>query len=299
MNVVAAVGLSLIGALVTFLPRALELRLGPILGRLFMAVDRRRRAIAEENIRRCLPELSARERAKLLRENFEHYGILGLEIFHMFSPFPDHYRKYCERVVRIEGLEHWKKVHDRGNGTIIMTGHFANWEVAGYVGAAGVPVLMATRPLKPKWVLDKITRSRHSLGLGRTAFGKRILPELIKQLKNGGTVGFVLDQYAPPPMGVPATFFGVTVDTQAALGLLVQRTGAGIVTLHQRRDEDGRVRLVFGPEIVLSEAELADASKSATALAAHIERMIRSAPSQWLWVHRRFKNVVWPSPTAV
>jgi Kdo2-lipid IVA lauroyltransferase/acyltransferase len=294
-NLGAAAGLTILGTLVTFFPRRFELWLGPKLGLLFMLVDARRRKTAEENMRHCLPELSAQERRKLLRQNFEHYGVLGLEIFHMFSPFPDHYRAYCARLVKVEGFEHWKRAHAKGKGTVIMMGHYANWEMAGYVGALGVPVLMATRPLKPKWVLDKITRSRHSLGLGRTAYGKRIMPELIKQLKRGDAIGFVLDQYAPPPMGVPAVFFGATVDTQAALGLFVQRTGAAIVPLHQRRDVSGRIVLRFEPEISLSEAELADPSRCATKLAAAIERHIRSSPAQWLWVHRRFKNVVWPS----
>ncbi|MDE2142867.1 MAG: lysophospholipid acyltransferase family protein [Elusimicrobia bacterium] len=297
LNFLAAAALSALGLIVTPLPRRFELWLGPKLGWLLLRVAPKRRRIAYDNIRRCFPEYGPGECDTLLRDNFEHYGMLALEMLHMFSPIHGHYRRYAESLTVIEGLEHWRAAHAKGKGTILVTGHFANWETSGIIGAHGLPMLMATRQLKPQWVHDKIIASRHSLD-SQTVFGKRILPTMIKQLKEGKMVGLMLDQYAPPPMGVPATFFGVTVATQAVVGLLVQRTGAAIVPACQRREKDGKIHLVFEPEIILTPEELEHPSESATALAARIEEFIRATPAQWLWVHRRFKNVVWPEPVA-
>lgn len=291
------VPITLAGLLVSIFSRPFELWLGPKLGLLLMYADSKRRRIAYDNIRRCLPELGPAGWEKLLRENYEHYGILLLELLHEFTPFPGHYRRYSESIVRLDGLENWRRAHDKGKGTILVTGHFANWEAPGLIGAHGVPILMTVRELKPAWLDRRVVAARTSLD-AKLATGKRILPNMIKHLKGGGTVGFVLDQYAPPPMGVPATFFGVKVATQGAISLLVQRTGAAVVTASQVRDKDGFVRIVFEPETVLTEAELADPVLTAEKLAARVEAFIRATPAQWLWVHRRFKNVTWPGESA-
>lgn len=285
------------GLVVSFLPRPFELWLGARLGRLLLKLDWKRRPIAYDNIRRCLPELGEAGWRGLLRENYGHYGILALEMLHMFSPIPGHYLAYALKNAVVDNLEVWKRAHDKGKGTILVTGHLANWELLGIASNRGVPCLMATRPLKPEWLNRKVEAARLSFGTGATAYQKRILPLLIRQLKAGKTVGFVLDQYAPPPMGVPAAFFGVKVDTQGAIGLLAQRTGAAIVPVLQRRDAKGVVHVVFEPELELSQEVLKDPVKSTEALAARVEAWIRATPSQWLWVHRRFKNVVWPEET--
>lgn len=283
--------------LASLLPRRFELWFGPKLGRFLLLVDFKRRRIAYDNIRRCLPELGERGWRKLLRENYEHYGILALEMLHEFSPVPGHFRKYSESLVVLDGLEHWTRAHEKGKGVLLVTGHFANWEVAGLIGARGVPIMMAVRTLKPAWLDRRIVAARTSFG-ATLASGKRILPAMIKHLKSGGTVGFVMDQYAGPPIGVPAAFFGVKVDTQAAVGLLVQRTGAAIVFGFQRRDEQGRIHVIFAPGVDLTPEQLADPVASTEALVAHVEAFIRANPAQWLWVHRRFKRVVWPAESA-
>lgn len=286
-----------LGLLVSAVPRRFELWFGPKLGRFLLFVDRRRRHIAYDNIRRCLPELGPAGWDKLLRENYEHYGILALEILHEFSPVPGHFRRYADRIVRIDGLENWRRAHDKGKGTILITGHFANWEAPGLIGAHGVPILMSVRTLKPEWLDRRIVAARLSLD-ATLARGKRILPAMLKHLRDGGTVGFVLDQYSAPPVGVPATFFGAKVHTQGAVNLIVQRSGAAVVTATQIRDKDGCLRIVFEPETVLTPEQLADPVKTTEVLVARIEAFIRANPAQWLWVHRRFKNALWPGEPA-
>jgi KDO2-lipid IV(A) lauroyltransferase len=287
------------GLVVSAFPRSFELWLGPKLGRLMLLLDWKRRHIAFDNIRRCLPELGPSGWERLLRENYEHYGILLLEIMHELSPVPGHFRRYADRIVRVDGLEHWRAAQGKGKGTIIITGHFANWEAPGLIAAHGVPILMSVRTIKPAWLNSRIVAARKSLGAS-VASGQRILPSMLKHLRADGTIGFVLDQYSQPPIGVPVRFFGAEfVHTQGAVNLIVQRTGAAIVTAYQKRDEQGFLRLVFEPEITLTPEELADPRKTTQRLVARIEAFIRANPAQWLWVHRRFKDAVWPGEAAV
>jgi KDO2-lipid IV(A) lauroyltransferase len=281
-----------LGLLVTCFPRAFELWLGARLGRLALLVDRKRTVIARENIRRCLPELGVEGQEELLRKNFEHYGILMLELAHMFSPIEGHYARYVGRNGVVENFEPWLAADAKG-GSIVVTGHFANWEMMAVAALRGVRVMITGKRLKPEWLNTRIVNARLSCNV-RTASGRRILPELLRWIKDGNTSGFILDQYAAPPAGLPARFFGATVDTQGVVGLVAQRTSAPIFMVYQRRDETGVIHAIF-EEVPLTEEELKDPALVTQKLASKVEGFIRSNPAQWTWGHRRFKNAVWPA----
>jgi Kdo2-lipid IVA lauroyltransferase/acyltransferase len=278
-----------LGLAVAALPRGVELTLGRALGRLALLIPLRWARVARENIDRCLPELSEAERAALLRANFEHYGVMVLELAHLFAPIPGHWRAYAARVTRLVGFENWRRAHDKGKGVLFCSTHHANWELMASGGAlGGVPLTIVTRRLKPQWLHDWMVARRLEAGAG-SAIQPRTMPAVLKGLKNGESVGFVLDQYMPPPMGAPLRFFGVEVPTVTAVAPLARRMGAAIVPVRTERGEDGLVRIVFEPEMPL---EGTDAEVNQR-LADRVERWIRDNPAQWIWGHRRFKGVDW------
>ena len=279
-----------LGLFVAALPRSWEMGLGRALGRFACAVDPKRRRIAEENIRRCLPELGKEKRDAILRANYEHYGILTLELLHIFTPIPGHWREYAARVARLEGFENWKRAHDKGKGTLFCSGHFANWELMSACGAmSGIPITIVTRKLKPEWVHRWMEAARRSVGVS-CAYQPRTMPPVLRGLRDGRAIGFVIDQYMPPPMGEKLRFFGMKTSTLAAIAPLARRTGAGIVTVRQHRGEDGIVRITIDPEFPLGEEDLEDSQR----LVDLLESWVHAEPDQWLWAHRRFKDVNWP-----
>jgi Kdo2-lipid IVA lauroyltransferase/acyltransferase len=278
-----------LGLFVAVLPRSWECALGRFLGRVALSVDGKRRAIAEDNIRRCLPELGPAGWDKVLRENAEHYGVLALELAHMFTPIEGHWRAYVERATRVEGLENWEKAHARGKGELFCSAHLANWEFAAASGAIrGMKVLIVTRKTQPQWMHDWLEKVRLTTGV-RCCYQPRTVPAVMKQVRDGGGVVFVVDQYMVPPMGQPLRFFGVTVDTLAAVAPLARRTGAAMIPVRQIRENDGLVRIIVEPELPLGDDDTADNQR----IVDNIERWIREIPGQWLWVHRRFKHVDW------
>lgn len=277
------------GLAVTWLPRAWELALGRVLGKVLYAVDPKRKKIGLENMRRCLPELGPAGWEALLRRNYEHYGVLALELLHMFSPAPGHYPAYVKRITRLSGREHYDKVAGKGKGVLLVTAHMANWEVMCSMAAlSGMRGLMITRRLKPQWLHDWMAARREETGI-HLAYQPRTLPAILKMLRSGGLVGFVMDQYHAPPMGTPVPFFGTVVDTLAAVGSLSQRTGAGVLLCSQVRKEDGLIHCDIQP-YDLGEA-VNDPVEATRLLALEVERFIRENPAQWLWIHRRFKNL--------
>lgn len=278
-----------LGLLVAALPRRAEIALGRLLGRLALAVDAKRRRIARDNVRRCLPELGPAGWDALLRDNYEHYGILTLELLHLFAPIPGHWRAYALRTARLEGLENWRAANDKGRGALFCSAHLANWELMSAAGAlAGIPITIVTRRLKPEWLHRWMERTRRSVGV-RAVYQPRTMPGVLRGLRDGASVGFVMDQYMPPPMGKPLRFFGVRVDTLTAIAPLARRTGAPITPVSQRRGADGVVVVAIEPEFALGADDDADNQR----LSDLVEGWVRAMPDQWLWAHRRFKNVNW------
>jgi KDO2-lipid IV(A) lauroyltransferase len=282
--------ITICGIVSTLRPRSAEMFVGPLLGRLLLALDPKRWRVAEDNLKRCLPELGPDGRWELIKANYRHYGVLAFELMHLFSPFKGHYRRYIRRISVLEGYENWKRASDKGRGVVFASSHMGNWEVmAAAGGLAGMKLTIVTRRLKPEWLLRRVEASRLSVGV-KAAYQPRTLPAIMRALRNGESVGFVIDQYASPPMGMPAVFFGTRVDTLAAVGPLIERTGAALVPVTTWRDPEGIVHVRIEPELALGKAAK-DPAAVTQLLASKVESWVRACPEQWLWVHRRFKNL--------
>lgn len=279
-----------LGALVAVLPRRVELFLGRAFGRLIYRARLFKRRTVEANLQLCFPDLDAASRADLARRNYEHYGVLFFEMLHFFTPSREHYRRYVASVGRLKGRENWEKAHARGKGVVFVSAHLGCWEVAGAAAAeSGIVATIVTTVLTPRWLHDKITAARASAGIS-AAFHPGSLPTILRALRRGETAVFMNDQYAHPPMGVDAAFFGYRVATLAVVGTLAKRTGAAVVPIRTVRGPDGVTTAFIEPELDLSGA--ADAEAATQIIATHVEGWIRRDPDQWLWLHRRFKNAV-------
>ena len=275
-------------------PRSVEIRLGSAFGRAVLALGGFRRKIALDNIRHCFPELGPAGWEQLLRKNFEHYGILFFEFLHFFTPLPGHFRGYAERISRLEGFENWKKAHDKGNGVLFVASHVGFWEMlAAAGGLAGMNPTVVTTVIKPRWLHERITACRRSTGV-RHAFHPGSASAVLQALRGGESVAFMNDQYSHRPIGMPVTLFGVKVDTLAAVAPMARRTGAAVLPVSSFRDDQGFVRVIIEPELELGDA-VENAEETTQIIAAKVEGWVRRHPEQWLWIHRRFKNVTWPS----
>jgi KDO2-lipid IV(A) lauroyltransferase len=114
---------------------------------------------------------------------------------------------------------------------------------------------------------------------------------MLKALKRNELVVMLLDQVIAAKHGVFVPFFNRPASTSPALSAAARRTGAPLFVVVSRREGDLLVLEVEGPvpfDETLDdfEAEVRSHVGQVTAL---LERFIRKAPEQWLWLHRRWK----------
>lgn len=272
--------------LVCALPEGLVSALGGALGALWFDLLRYRRGVILENLARAFPELSAGQRRRLGRRAARHLVLALLETLRI----PRYRARGLDSVVELRGEPILREAYARG-GFIAITGHLGSFELS--AGAAATRALPSRACLLVKDQAPGFDRFITEL---RTQAGytiirdRRTLPEILRALKRGEAVVFVLDQNATRDQGVFVDFFGEPACTMAAAALVAQRTGVPVLGLSIWREGPGRhVLEVHAPMDCSAPGE--DPSTELTRrFTRFIEEAIRRHPEQWLWTHKRWRT---------
>jgi KDO2-lipid IV(A) lauroyltransferase len=270
-------------------PRPLARGIGSGVGSLAYRVLPRLRRVGLRNLELAFPQLSDADREEILRRLYRNLGWLLAE----FCQMPRYTQENTAGFLRCEGLEHYLAARERGNGVLIVTGHLGAWELSSfYHSLMGYPMSMVIRRLDNARVdaLVNGIRCRH---------GNRVLHKddfargLLAAMRQGETVGILMDTNMTPPQGVFVPFFGHMACTASGLARVALRTGAAVLPGFMLREEsESKYVLRFGPEIglVRSGDDERDIVENTARFTAAIEKTIREYPDQWLWVHRRWKT---------
>ena len=128
---------------------------------------------------------------------------------------------------------------------------------------------------------------RGRLRYAEAMFGNSDLRGAVRHLKRGGFLWYAPDQDMRGKDTVFAPFFGMPASTITATHQLARLTGCAVVPFFHRREGDRYVLRVAPP---LAGFPSDDAVADTGRVNAAIEAMVREAPSQYLWIHRRFKR---------
>jgi KDO2-lipid IV(A) lauroyltransferase len=167
----------------------------------------------------------------------------------------------------------------------MVSGHFMTLEMCGrlicdHIELAG----MYRRHRNPvfEWAVKR-GRLRYATHM----FTNDEIRGAVRHLKQGGFLWYAPDQDMRGKDTVFAPFFGVPAATITATHQLARLTGCAVVPFFHRR-EGGRYILRVAPP--LEDFPTQDAVADSTRVNARIEAMVREAPAQYLWIHRRFKR---------
>jgi phosphopantetheine--protein transferase-like protein len=264
----------------------------PLAGRLLYRLLPFRRRIILENLRRVFgPAVPEPEIQRLAQAHYAHWWHLLGEFlrFRWMSPA----RKAA--LVRVENVDVLAAALAKGNGVLVLTGHFGNFEVATVAGLAGFPEMhgrihFVRRAIKPRWLDELVTRRFRRAGFG--VLGKRgSLDAILERLGAGNMVVFPFDQHAGPPDGIASEFFGHTAWTFKSLAIIALATNAQVIPAAAWREVDGRHVLRFEEPLPLIESDNVndEIRRNTRAYNAALERLVLRHPEQWFWVHRRWK----------
>jgi KDO2-lipid IV(A) lauroyltransferase len=281
-----AAGFFLLMGLFRLLPLDAASRLGGWIGRaIFSRLPPDR--IARANLKAAFPEKSQSEIEIILSGMWDNLGRVVAEYPHLKK-----FRLEGPGArIRVEGVEHIQAAFAQGNGVMFLSGHLANWEMMPMTGElfgleGATVVRHPNNPYVARWIARQRAKRGPSEQIGKHSGARRIF----SQLKSGKAIYMLVDQRNDE--GIAVTFFGRDALTTPVPAALCLKLGSRILYARNRRlgrSARFEVTVYAAPEFRPSGDEAADTRALTEAITAQLETMIRADPSQWLWIHRRWK----------
>jgi len=260
-----------------------------VAGDLLYWLDKRHRDRAHENLRASFPGANEAAIRRVARQSCRHLIMVGAET--LCLPRLMRFNRMLDLVDISEIIEPFQYTASR-KPVILITGHFGNWEMVGYTMATmGFPPVGVARPLDNPYLNDYILRLRERNGL-KVIFKQGMTDEALAALRENRILGFIADQDAGR-RGFFVDFFGRKASAYKSIAYLAMEMNVRIyVGGAFRTGERCHYRIVMTDMIDPSEyPKTIDGALAITQrYTAGIERVVRMAPEQYLWVHRRWKT---------
>ncbi len=271
------------------LPRSLAVAAGCGLGHIAYTFGGRLRRTGARNLEIAFPELDERERADILRGCFQSLGRLLGE----FSHFPRATPESLRHIIDFEGLENLVAARESGRGVIVFTAHLGAWELLSFaLSAFGYPMSFLVRRIDNSQVERFVEKTRTRFG-NRSIDKRTAARPMLRVLREGGTVGILVDLNTHPHEGVFVDFFGIPASTTTGLAKLALRTGADVIPFFMPWDKHRqRFLMRIDPPLPVTRTgnEDEDVRLLTSQVTSIIESYVRRFPDQWLWIHKRWNT---------
>ena len=249
-------------------------------------VFRWRLALARSNIAGAFPELRPDEREAILRHSYRQMARTLMEmIWASRAPAAE-----LRRRVQFENPELIEKYRTKVS-VVLLTAHVCNWEWLLLAAGArfDVPIDAVYKPLRLKAV-EGFTRAMRARFGGQPIPIDHVLFELLKRGGQARAYGLLADQTPLKQTPKYWTRF-LNRDTAFFLGpeRLARYLDGPVLYVEMKRTEAGHYRVQMH---VLAEPPHDDpdlGARLAQAYASHLEATIRAQPSDWLWIHNKWK----------
>lgn len=267
---------------ISFLSLKNKMRLGKWLGGMAKNKLKSRAHIARKNLQACFKDKTDEQIEGMVEDCFVQLTTGFIEGTHAWwQDMSPHKAR-----VKATGIEHLIEAQKKGNGVLLLGGHFAVVDFAIPLLSAKVDNLAYMyRPNNNPVINDMIEKGRARAGV--SSFTKKQLKEMKNFMANGGVVWYGCDQDFGKKGEVFAPFFGVDAINITTPSWIVKETGAAVIFMGMRRLGEGEYEIEFSKEL----PEFGHCNRQDTLCwNKELEQAVSRFPTQYMWVHKRFKT---------
>lgn len=270
--------------IISIMPDKLSYYLAQGLGSILYYLIKDRRELAINNIQQSLA-VSESEAQELTKAVFQDVATKFVTTLNLEQKSLTE----LEENITIEGKEYLEKIEQSDRGAVLFTGHFGNWELLGvYLSAVGYPLTAIARDYKNDYIYQEVMNIRQSKGA--EVYNRSQIKKSLQALLQQKLLLILGDQDAHQE-GEFMQFFGRPASTPLGPVKLAQLSNSYLVPIYLVREgfKDYRL-LVQEPLEIEKDAEIEEQREVLQKLTTSLESVIRDYPSQWLWLHRRWKT---------
>ena len=274
---------------IRLLPRTVSMKLLGSLGALTFRVLKEERSKAVSNLNIAYgQEKSQAEIHAMAREIFINLGKSGAEFaIKMNQKKPEQFFKNLEVI----GNEHLQEAIKKGRGILALISHMGCWECTALaLPMLGIPTYAIGKKLGNEQLNTLLFESRGKKGVQTLARGSSYKTKL-RVLKEKNLLGILIDQDTDV-RGVFVDFYGKPAHTPIGGAMLAMDSGAPVLPMFYLKKDDDTFVFIIDKEIplVMTGNRREDMEENTRLFHAVIEKYIKKYPTQWVWIHNRWKT---------
>ncbi len=264
--------------------------LGNWLGDLSYLIWRSRRRITINNLQLAFgEEKDGREIRSMARSVHRHLFRGVLESIRLIL-LPD---ERLNGILEVVGRESLDRALDEGRGVVAISAHLGYFPLIGRkLASDGYPISYVIHFPEVRMVPDYIRELGRKVKVNFISSLPRKLcvNECLKRLRRNEIICLLADQHTSH--GVFVDFFGQPASTATGPVILAQRTGAKVLPIFAicQSDKTHQIRIDPPLPLKLSKDREKDAFINTAMFTGVIESYIRKYPTQWAWIHRRWRS---------
>jgi KDO2-lipid IV(A) lauroyltransferase len=264
-----------------------RLRVGAVLTWFTLLFARRRRHIVRVNLRLCFPHESQQTRDRWLRQHFRALcqSVVDRGVLWYGTP------EVIKEMITISGHDELLRLVQKKQPLIMLAPHFIGLDAAATQLSMTLPTSATMYTPQRNTDVDAIVQA------GRTRFNdvhlvsrKEGVRRLIHHLSEARPVYYMPDMDFGREGAIFVPFFGVPAATILSTARIAQKWSTPVFPVIEFwNSETGRYHVEVLPALKDFPGE--DSLERATARLNHeLEQWVLRCPSQYYWVHRRFKT---------
>jgi Kdo2-lipid IVA lauroyltransferase/acyltransferase len=244
--------------------------------------------LARNNLKAALPNLQKLQINQIINDMWDNLGRIGAEFTHICKLSQKELVKYITIDKKTaNNINHIKKHY---NGGIIISAHIGNWEIGPkFFLHHGIKVKSIYRELNNSMVNDITAKARNIDLIAKNSQGNK---QIITELKKGNYIIIMVDQKITGGLDIP--FFHKNALTSPSPAKLALKYNVPLIPTRIIRDGKKFKFNIEIDNIIEPEKEGENNSKTILKITKKlnkiVESWIRQYPSQWFWVHDRWKR---------
>ena len=258
--------------------------IGGISGSLLYYLLKKYRLLAIRNIHFAFGDsLSDSEIIKLVKLHFSTLGsnfLCSVKLSTLES-------EELENYIEFEGLEYLQENIIEKKPIIYLIPHMGAWELLAQIKSIAPSMKQGAmyRALSNKLIDKHVLERRQQNGL--KAFDRKDgfhMP--IKHLKEGGSLGILVDQNAGHK-GVWCPLFGKLASTSNLAPLMAKKSGATMFPYYVSTIRPAKWKVTVCKPLLVNKGE--NISTTTARINLEVEKMVNDSPKDWFWLHNRWK----------